>query len=362
MADLLSDYLKEVRRLLHDANANYWSDDDLSDYINQGRNHIVTDTGCLRTYQTAWLQPNTEFYVFGGVWYIAVTDGGSAYTSAPTVALSTGSGATAGTITFSSGAIATIPVSAGGSGYTDPPTVLITGNGSGADAHAVLTAGVVTSIVVDSGGTGYTSATATLAAIGSGATATATVTSGVVTGITVNAQGTLYNSAPAVSFSGGGGSGAAATAYILTASTVDLINPMIIWGSQRIPLAGKAFTDLNAAARVWTTYRQRPGIWAMYGTGGICVAPVPDQAYQFDADTVILPTVLTGSLQGPLISPATEAVPYWASYLAKLNEKQFEEADAFKTLYYQQVGWAVNIYTFRGQGVYGGNANFDTFD
>lgn len=291
MADVLSDYLTEVRRLLHDANGNFWSDTDLYDYINLGRNHVVTDTGCLRQYQTAWVQAGTEFYTFGGVWQITVNSGGSGFTSAPTV--------------------------------------------------------VITPATDDSG---------------INATATSTISNGAVTGITVVTQGMLYNSVPTISFSGGGGSGATATAYLLTANTVDLINPMIIWGSQRIPLQGKAFTDLNAAARVWTSYKQRPGLWSMYGTNQICVAPIPDQAYQFEADTVILPPSISGETTGNLVAPATEAVPYWAAYLAKLNEKQYEEASAFKNLYSQQIQWAVNIFTIRAQGVYGDNANFDTFN
>ena len=291
MADVLSDYLTEVRRLLHDANGNFWSDTDLYDYINLGRNHVVTDTGCLRQYQTSWVQAGTEFYTFGGVWQITVNSGGSGFTSAPTV--------------------------------------------------------VITPATDDSG---------------INATATSTISNGAVTGITVVTQGMLYNSVPSISFSGGGGSGATATAYLLTANTVDLINPMIIWGSQRIPLQGKAFTDLNAAARVWTSYKQRPGLWSMYGTNQICVAPIPDQAYQFEADTVILPPSLSGETTGNLVAPATEAVPYWAAYLAKLNEKQYEEASAFKNLYSQQIQWAVNIFTIRAQGVYGDNANFDTFN
>lgn len=291
MADVLSDYETEVRRLLHDANANYWSNTDLDDYINLGRNHVVTDTGCLRQYQTAFVQPGTEFYTFGGLWQITVNTGGSLFTSAPTVVITPASGDT-----------------------------------------------------------------------GVNATATCTISNGAVNSVTVKNQGNLYNAVPSISFSGGGGSGATATAYLLTANTVDLINPMIIWGSQRIPLQGKVFTDLNAAARVWTSYKQRPGLWSMYGTNQICVAPIPDQAYQFEADTVVLPAALSGTTPGNLIPPATEAVPYWAAYLAKLNEKQFEEASAFKNLYNQQIQWAVNIFTIRAQGVYGDNANFDTFN
>ena len=47
----LSGYITEVRRLLHDANGNFYSDSELTDYINSARQRVVRDTGCLRTIQ-----------------------------------------------------------------------------------------------------------------------------------------------------------------------------------------------------------------------------------------------------------------------------------------------------------------------
>jgi hypothetical protein len=57
---VLSDYITECRRLLHDANGNFYSDSELTDYINQGRTRMVRDTGCLRTYQTSSVVANQE--------------------------------------------------------------------------------------------------------------------------------------------------------------------------------------------------------------------------------------------------------------------------------------------------------------
>jgi hypothetical protein len=47
----LGGYITEVRRLLHDANGNFYSDTELADYINSARERVVRDTGCLRTIQ-----------------------------------------------------------------------------------------------------------------------------------------------------------------------------------------------------------------------------------------------------------------------------------------------------------------------
>lgn len=57
---VLSDYITECRRLLHDANGNFYTDSELTDYINQGRTRLVRDTGCLRTYQTSSVVANQE--------------------------------------------------------------------------------------------------------------------------------------------------------------------------------------------------------------------------------------------------------------------------------------------------------------
>ena len=47
----LSSYITEVQRLLHDANAVFWSTSELTDYINDARERVARDTGCLRTLQ-----------------------------------------------------------------------------------------------------------------------------------------------------------------------------------------------------------------------------------------------------------------------------------------------------------------------
>lgn len=68
-----------------------------------------------------------------------------------------GSGAT-GTATRSGTTLASIAVTAGGSGFTTSPVVVISGGGgSGATATSTVSGGVVTAITVTGAGTGYTS-------------------------------------------------------------------------------------------------------------------------------------------------------------------------------------------------------------
>ena len=74
------------------------------------------------------------------------------------------------------GQVVLITVTNGGTGYTSAPTVTLSGGGgTGAIATAILSNGVVSIITVDDGGTGYTSApTVTIDPPVSGTTATAT--------------------------------------------------------------------------------------------------------------------------------------------------------------------------------------------
>jgi hypothetical protein len=58
----LSSEITATRRLLHDANANYWSDSELTDYINDARRRVVADTGCNRVLQTFNLATAQESY------------------------------------------------------------------------------------------------------------------------------------------------------------------------------------------------------------------------------------------------------------------------------------------------------------
>lgn len=59
----LSTYLARTRRLLTDQGAQYWSDTELTDDINQARNRVAADTKCLRNLFTGiTLTANQEQY------------------------------------------------------------------------------------------------------------------------------------------------------------------------------------------------------------------------------------------------------------------------------------------------------------
>jgi hypothetical protein len=73
-----------------------------------------------------------------------------------------GSGFVSGASTVVGGVLTALAVSNGGTGYTSPPTLVISGSGTGATATANLTGTAVTSITITAGGTGYNLVTLTV--------------------------------------------------------------------------------------------------------------------------------------------------------------------------------------------------------
>ena len=95
----LSSYITEVQRLLHDANSVFWSTSELTDYINDARERVARDTGCLRTLQitatpisitgvpaTVWTAGATVTagqFIFNNIFIYEVVTGGVLSTTPP---------------------------------------------------------------------------------------------------------------------------------------------------------------------------------------------------------------------------------------------------------------------------------------
>ena len=111
----LSSYITEVQRLLHDANSVFWSTSELTDYINDARERVARDTGCLRTLQ--------------------ITATPISSTGVPATVRTAGATVTAGQFIFNnifiyevitSGVLSTTPPPYPASGYTFPPSTPFT--------------------------------------------------------------------------------------------------------------------------------------------------------------------------------------------------------------------------------------------
>jgi hypothetical protein len=137
----LADYITQVRRLLHDASGNYWTDSDLTDYINDARFVIAMESGSIRCLYNFYLSAGQESYPFqGALSSLSIAGGGSGYTSPPTVSFSGGggSGSTA-TASITGDTVTGLTITANGTGYTSAPTISFSGGGgSGATASASI--------------------------------------------------------------------------------------------------------------------------------------------------------------------------------------------------------------------------------
>ena len=138
----LQTYLTATQRLLHDANAKYWTIATLTDAVNAACKRVVGDSGCNRQLQTAYLSGNLELYAYGSVSGAIVTTAGSGYTVAPAVTFSdppTGGTTATGIAVLLNGTVGQIQVTNIGSGYLTAPTCTIAAPVSGVQAHATAT-------------------------------------------------------------------------------------------------------------------------------------------------------------------------------------------------------------------------------
>ena len=158
---------------------------------------------------------------------IVILNGGTGYTSPPTVTLSNEATAMSN---LAGSVVASLIVLNNGEGYTTPPSVTLSGGGgTGAAGYAEISGGRVVNIVLTNGGTGYTSAPTVTLVDNPNATqqptATAVLTNGVVSSITIDTAGGMLSNTPVVSFSGGGGTGAKAVAFLTSkVSSVTVTN------------------------------------------------------------------------------------------------------------------------------------------
>lgn len=274
----LSQYLTEVRALLNDPSAQFYTTSNLTRWINRARVNVARDAQCIR------LLPR------------------------------------------SSAAISTISVTASGSGYTTTPTVTITApNAYGvgftqATATATVLAGAVTAITVTNGGTGYTSATVTISGGGgSGATATANLQSFLQTAVSQEVY--TFTAANAILSAQVPGFG-----YILGVQSI-----AVSWGASKPTLANIPWTAFQAYVRSLNIVSQNyPRVFAQYGqgaSGSIYLYPVPATAAQMEWDCYCAPTDLVDDTTVDLIpEPWYEACWYYALYAAYQNAQRKDDA------------------------------------
>lgn len=260
----LQDYISQCRLLLHDANGNFYTNSDLTGFINDARNRVVGDTGCLRTIQ------NTTIPIAPP----------SAPVGTAVTAWAANAAETSGTYVFSN--IFTYEVTTSGtSGTTAPPYPTV--------ANPIPPS------------TAFADGTAKLTYVQA-------------------AELIPYGSLPQ------------------GIATLDVLNINLYWGNSRIPMLYLPWTQFTAQLRYWQNYIGRPICFSIYGQSTIYVAPVPDQSYAIELDTVVTPAALVNLSDADTINdPYSGAVRYYACYEAKYKEQSFGEADIFLNQYIKQV-------------------------
>lgn len=215
-----------------------------------------------------------------------LTNGGSAYTSAPSVTASAGASVWQAIV---GGAVSTsVTVTNGGTNYLYPPLVQFSAPpspGIQATGYCTISASAVSTVTVVDQGAGYTSApTVSLVndprdTTGSGASATATLTgAGTVTGILCLDHGNAVTTLPTFTISGGGGSSAAATAimcwtitaYTVTSAGSGYFSPVEISALDNFPTTAAAYTNPTTQKNLVRT--RKASITAGIASSGITTA------------------------------------------------------------------------------------------
>jgi hypothetical protein len=135
---------------------------------------------------------------------------------------------------------------------------------------------------------------------------------------------------------------ALAAVAFATANLFDIINITLINTGFRVVLEALSYSELNSVPgyRVYVTTTNIPAGWCRYGDQSIIIAPVPAQAYQIEIDALVysIPALLVALTDTDVLQfPYTYPVPLYAAYLAKQNERQYDEADWFKDRYSQAI-------------------------
>lgn len=130
------------------------------------------------------------------------------------------------------------------------------------------------------------------------------------------------------------------------ANVFDVVSIALIFGTQRIQLGELSRTVLTERFRPSSTYRDVPAAWCRQGPNSVLLAPIPSQAFTTEWDVLTYSSQLVSDSDAdPMPYPYTKAVPYYAAYLAKIYERQHDEAEYFIEQYERCVGQMNNMRT-----------------
>lgn len=277
----LTTYTTQTRRLIHDANAQFWSAQEITDDINLACQKVVADTASLR----------------------------ALVTTLPQATISAGS--------WSSGT-ATVTIGA----HTIQVGDLITITGVSPTGYNV-TGGVITAV------------TSTQIKYAVSSNPGAYVSGGILVANLETTTAVEKYAFPTVAVS------ANATVYNLPA--MDVLNVAVLQGSVRYVMRYKPWSQFNALLRSMVNFQQLPRYYSVTGQNTVWLAPIPDQTYIMEMDVVYgPPTLVNGTDDDTQVYPFTEPVPYYAAYLAFLGKRRIDVANQMLELYQQRIAEAIH--------------------
>lgn len=210
---------------------------------------------------------------------------------------------------------------------------------------------------ITAGGSGYTSPSVAFSGGGgSGVAASLTQSGGAVNTFTLTSSGSGYTSSPSYVISGGGSGATLDLGTGVSVNTYDVLAVSLFNGAERIQLLWNNFRDFSAQFRPYLApnYTRQPVAWAFYGMQGIYLAPVPDQTYQLEVDSVVLPVPLADYVTtDPIPALMQDPIKFYAAALAKFNAQQYGESETFKEAYRQCLTEKLSAYVGRIPDVYG---------
>lgn len=305
---MLNSYVEDVQTLLRDSKQDMLDPGDIIKAINRARREVAMRTQCLRV-----LTPIT-----GAVITASVVAGGSAYSSTPTITISS-------------------PDFPSGQGANP--------NGAQAVASAIVSSGSLAAVDIDYGGAGYWQPVATITdAHGAGASVTLQVST-----LQQTSQGKevyLFSDVDLSPFPG--------IDSIFAVQSVSLL-----YSNFRYSLPCVSFSTYQALARSWANnFQYVPAVCAQYGhgnAGSFYFYPVPSTNYQVELDCYCLPQDLeTNQSVEAIPAPYTDAVAYWGAHLCYLFLQNFNAAQAYEQMFIRRLTTYANASNVsRAQNPYG---------
>lgn len=113
-------------------------------------------------------------------------------------------------------------------------------------------------------------------------------------------------------------------------TVLDIATLWLLYGSFRVQLDERPFSDVTNIWRPWVAYQNVPGAYCRYGATQVFIATAPAGPYTVDWDVVTLsPPLLNPTDPDVLPYPYTEPVVPYAAYLAKKYQRRWDEAELF---------------------------------